>query len=71
MSKENVATRFSCVHGLRGHALIQHLYLGDLVSSTSFPNLSIWMCHVGILVVEEALALMIDASDKEVSSSLP
>ncbi|KAH0865156.1 hypothetical protein HID58_082367 [Brassica napus] len=34
MGKENVATRFSYVHGLRSHALIQHLYFGDLVSST-------------------------------------
>lgn len=33
---ENVATRFSCVHGLGGHTLVQDLNCGEHVSSMSF-----------------------------------
>ncbi|CAN7135252.1 unnamed protein product [Brassica rapa subsp. narinosa] len=45
MGKENVATRFSCVHGLREHALVQRFYCGEHVSSTSAINLGLWMIH--------------------------
>ncbi|CAF1850672.1 unnamed protein product [Brassica oleracea var. botrytis] len=45
MGKENVATRLSCVHGLRGHALVRRFYCGEHVSSTSAINLGLWKLH--------------------------
>nr|VDD09740.1 unnamed protein product [Brassica oleracea] len=45
MGKENVATRLSCVHGLRGHALVRRFYCGEHVSSTSAINLDLWKLH--------------------------
>lgn len=46
MGKENVATRFSCVHGLGGHTLVRNLNCGVHVSSTSFINLDHCLRHV-------------------------
>ncbi|CAN6829335.1 unnamed protein product [Brassica oleracea] len=45
MGKENVATRLSCVHGLRGHALVRRFYCGEHVSSTSAINLGLRKLH--------------------------